>query len=119
MVYVGADTAAAGSGLVWVRRTAFTLAAEALAVAGLRRLRRRIRPAVTVPAWVNPLTAAVLGLFMTGADLPNAFPYLLAIERIADADADADADVDAARSVPIAAGHLVVAAGVLAIAVLA
>ena len=115
MVYVGADTAAAGSGLVWVRRTAFTLAAVALAVAGLRRLRPRIRPAVTVPAWVNPLTAAVLGLFMTGADLPNAFPYLLAIERIV----DVDVDVDAARSVPIAAGHLVVAAGVLAIAVLA
>ncbi|HEX8345210.1 MAG TPA: GAP family protein, partial [Actinoplanes sp.] len=64
VVFTGADTAAgaaAGSGLVWVRRTAFTVAAVALAVAGLRRLRPRIRPAVTVPRWVNPLTAAGLG----------------------------------------------------------
>jgi hypothetical protein len=88
VVYVGADTAAdaAGNGLVWVRRVAFTVAAVALAVAGLRRLRARIRPAVTVPDWINPLTAAVLGLFMTGADLPNAFPYFIAIERIVNAD---------------------------------
>ncbi len=88
LVFLGADTAAdaAGSGLVWVRRTAFTVAAVALAVAGLRRLRPRIRPAVTVPGWVNPLTAAALGLFMTGADLPNAFPYFIAIERIVNAD---------------------------------
>jgi cytochrome c biogenesis protein CcdA len=88
VVYVGADTAAdaAGSGLVWVRRTAFSVAAIALAVAGLRRLRPRIRPAVTVPRWVNPLTAAALGVLMTGADLPNAFPYFLAIERIVSAD---------------------------------
>ena len=88
MVYVGADTAAdaVGNGLVWVRRVAFTVAAVALAVAGLRRFRARIRPAVTVPGWVNPLTAAVLGLFMTGADLPNAFPYFIAIERIVNAD---------------------------------
>ncbi|MET7438783.1 GAP family protein [Streptomyces sp. NPDC005496] len=88
LVYVGADAAAdaVGDGLVWLRRTAFTVAAVALAVAGLRRLRPRIRPAVTVPSWVNPLTAAVLGLLMTGADLPNAFPYFIAIERIVNAD---------------------------------
>ena len=88
LAYIGADTAAdaVDNGLVWVRRTAFTVAAVALAVAGLRRLRPRIRPAVTVPGWVNPLTAAVLGLFMTGADLPNAFPYFIAIERIVNAD---------------------------------
>ena len=88
LVYFGADTAAdtAGNGLVWVRRAAFTVAAVALAVAGLRRLKSRIRPAVTVPGWVNPLTAAVLGFVMTGADLPNAFPYFIAIERIVNAD---------------------------------
>ncbi len=38
LVYAGADTAdAVGNGLVRVRRTAFTVAAVALAVAGLRR----------------------------------------------------------------------------------
>jgi len=86
-VYLGADTAAdaVGGGLVWVRRIAFTLAAIALLVAGLRRLRPRIRPAVTLPRWVNPSTAAALGLLMTGADLPNAFPYFIAIERLVDA----------------------------------
>ena len=164
VVYVGADTVAdaAGNGLVWVRRVAFTVAAVALAVAGLRRLRARIRPAVTVPGWVNPLTAAVLGLFMTGADLPNAFPYFIAIERIVNADVGTThallilagyalayclpclllliagitrgdrvrrrlsaiyerlgAEKKQPRSVFIAVGYLVVAAGVLTIAVLA
>ncbi|MFC7844573.1 GAP family protein [Streptomyces sp. NPDC057382] len=87
LVYFGADAAAdaAGDGLVWVRRIAFTLAAAALAAAGIRRLRPRLRPAITVPGWVNPLTAAALGLLMTGADLPNAFPYFIAIERLVDA----------------------------------
>jgi hypothetical protein len=104
VVYVGADAAAdaAAGGLVWVRRIAFTMAAVALAVAGLRRLRPRIRPAVTVPGWVNPLSAAALGLVMTGADLPNAFPYFIAVERIV------DADVGAARSLAIIAGYALV-----------
>ena len=164
LVYLGADTFAdaAGNGLVWVRRTAFTVAAVALAVAGVRRLRARIRPAVTVPRWVNPLTAGLLGLLMTGADLPNAFPYFIAIERIVDAGVGTaraslllagyalvyclpclllliagatrgdrvrrrlgtlyerlGAEKKQPRSVPIAVGYLVVAAGVLTVAVLA
>ncbi len=104
VVYVGADVAAdaAGNGLIWVRRIAFTVAAVALAVAGLRRLRARIRPAVTVPRWVNPLSAGVLGLVMTGADLPNAFPYFIAIERIV------NADVGTTRSMVIIAGYALV-----------
>jgi hypothetical protein len=104
LVYVGADTAAdaAGNGLDWVRRTAFTVAAVALAVTGLRRLRPRIRPAVTVPRWVNPLTAAALGVLMTGADLPNAFPYFIAIERIV------NADVSTARALLVIAGYALV-----------
>jgi hypothetical protein len=163
-VYLGADVAAgaAGDGLVWVRRVAFTVAAVALAVAGLRRLRARIRPAVTVPRWVNPLSAALLGVVMTGADLPNAFPYFIAIERIVDAGVGTarslaiiagyaliyclpcllllvagaargdgvrrrlgtlyerlGAEKKQPRSVPIAAGYLIAAAGVLVIAVLA
>ncbi|MEV6492704.1 GAP family protein, partial [Actinoplanes sp. NPDC051633] len=163
-VYIGADVAAdaVGNGLIWVRRIAFTVAAVGLAVAGLRRLRPRIRPAVTVPGWVNPTSAAVLGLVMTGADLPNAFPYFIAIERIVNADlgttrslviiagyaliyclpclllliagaARGDrvrrrlgslyerlgAEKKQPRSVPIAAGYLVAAAGVFTIAALA
>jgi hypothetical protein len=164
VVYIGADVAAdaVGDGLVWLRRIAFTVAAVGLAVGGLRRLRARIRPAVTVPGWVNPLSAAVLGLVMTGADLPNAFPYFIAIERIVNADVGTTrslaiiagyalvyclpclllliagatrgdrvrrrlgslyerlgAEKEQPRSVPAAAGHLVAAAGVLTIAVLA
>jgi Sap, sulfolipid-1-addressing protein len=103
-VYIGADVAAGAvcNGLIWVRRIAFTVAAVALAVAGLRRLRARIRPAVTVPGWVNPLSAGVLGLVMTGADLPNAFPYFIAIERIV------NADVGTTRSLAIIAGYALV-----------
>jgi cytochrome c biogenesis protein CcdA len=164
VVYVGADIAAdaVGDGLVWLRRIAFTVAAVGLAVAGLRRLRARIRPAVTVPGWVNPVTAALLGLIMTGADLPNAFPYFIAIERIVTADVGTTrallilagyaliyclpclllllagaargdrvrrrlgtvyerlgAEKKQPRSVPIATGYLVAAAGVLTIAALA
>ena len=100
VVYLGAD--AAGNGLIRVRRTAFTIAAVALAVAGLRRLRDRIRPAVTVPGWVNPASAAALGLLMTGADLPNAFPHFIAIERVV------DAGVGTARSLTIIAGYALV-----------
>jgi Sap, sulfolipid-1-addressing protein len=104
VVYIGADVAAdaAGNGLIWVRRIAFTAAAVALSVAGLRRLRARIRPAVTVPGWVNPVSAAVLGLVMTGADLPNAFPYFIAIERIV------NADVGTTRALVIIAGYALV-----------
>ncbi|WP_250037552.1 GAP family protein [Paractinoplanes maris] len=104
VVYAGADVAAGatGDGLLWVRRIAFTVAAVALAVAGLRRLRARVRPAVTVPRWVNPLSAAVLGLVMTGADLPNAFPYFIAVERIV------NADVGTTRSLVIIAGYALV-----------
>ncbi|MGY1751958.1 GAP family protein [Blastococcus sp. SYSU D01042] len=88
-VYVGADAAAQAlsAGLDWLRRGAFGLAAVALAVSGLRRFRDRERGAVTLPGWVGPWTAVPLGVLMTGADLPNAFPYLIAIERLVAADA--------------------------------
>ncbi|RKN38232.1 GAP family protein [Micromonospora endolithica] len=84
VVYLGAGAAAqaVGDGLVWLRRGAFAAAAFALVVAGIRRLRPRIRRAVTVPTWVNSGTSAGLGVLMTGADLPNAFPYFIAIERV-------------------------------------
>ena len=86
-VYLGADAAAGAlaAGTVWVRRIAFGLAALLLFVAALRRLRRSHRSAVVLPSWFGPWTAAPLGVLVTGADLPNAFPYVIAIERLVDA----------------------------------
>lgn len=66
----------------WVRRGALLLAALILVVSAARRLRTRTRPAVALPSWFGPWTAAPLGILVTGADLPNAFPYLVAIERL-------------------------------------
>jgi hypothetical protein len=65
-----------------VRRVALLLAAVILVVSGARRLRTRTRAAVTLPSWFGPWTAVPLGVLVTGADLPNAFPYLVAIERL-------------------------------------
>lgn len=87
-IYLGADAAAEAlsAGLTWLRRVAFGLAAVALAVSGVRRLRDRERGPVALPGWVGPWTAAPLGVLMTGADLPNAFPYFIAIERLVAAE---------------------------------
>lgn len=66
----------------WVRRGALLLAALVLFVSAARRLRSRTRAAVVLPEWFGPWTAGPLGVLATGADLPNAFPYLVAIERL-------------------------------------
>ena len=66
----------------WVRRGALLLAALVLVVSGLRRMRTRTRTAIVLPSWFGPWTAAPLGVLVTGADLPNAFPYLIAIGRL-------------------------------------
>ncbi len=81
----GAAVDGASAGLEWLRRVAFGLAALLVLRAGFRRLRTRTRPAVRLPRWISPASAAPLGVLMTGADLPNAFPYLIAIERLIDA----------------------------------
>lgn len=83
-VYAGADLAAdaVSGGLVWVRRGALGLAALLLLVAAVRRLRSQQRSAVVLPRWFGPWTAAPVGMLVTAADLPNAFPYLVAIERL-------------------------------------
>ena len=88
VIYLGADAAAAtlDDALTWLRRAAFGLAALVLLVSALRALRPRRRRAVGLPAWFNPFTAVGLGVVMTGADLPNAFPYFIAIERLVNAD---------------------------------
>ncbi|HXV91681.1 MAG TPA: GAP family protein, partial [Pseudonocardia sp.] len=104
LAYLAADAAAGAvtGGLVWVRRIAFGLAAVALLLAAVRRLRPYRRGAIALPSWVAPLTAPVLGVVVTAADLPNAFPYFVAIERL----------VSAAVPVPLAllvlAGYSVV-----------
>lgn len=87
VIFLGAGAAAdaVSEGLVWLRRAVFLFAAAALAVAGVRRLRSRQRKAIELPAWFGVWTAAPLGVLVTGADLPNAFPYFIAIERLVDA----------------------------------
>ncbi|MGY1592645.1 GAP family protein [Geodermatophilus sp. SYSU D00708] len=83
-VYAGADLAAdvVTGGLAWVRRGAFGLAALLLLIAAVRRLRPQQRSAVVLPRWFGPWTAAPVGVLVTAADLPNAFPYLIGIERL-------------------------------------
>ena len=73
-------------GLVWLRRVAFTVAAVALGVAAVKRLSDRPRRSPSLPVWFTPWTAFPLGVLVTGADLPNAFPYFIAIERLVSAD---------------------------------
>ncbi|WP_157970505.1 GAP family protein [Nakamurella deserti] len=87
-LFIGSDALgdAVSGAAAWVRRGALLLAALILAVSAVRRLRTRTRAAVLLPSWFGPWTAAPLGVVATGADLPNAFPYLLAIERLNAAD---------------------------------
>lgn len=78
---------------VWVRRGALALAALILFVSAARRLRTRTRAAVILPRWFSAWTAGPLGVLATGADLPNAFPYLVAIERLNAAQVPTDVGV--------------------------
>ena len=81
---LGADVAAGAitDAMTWLRRAALLLGAGTLAVAGVRRFHTRTRAAVVLPVWVSARTAVPLGVLVTGADLPNAFPYFLAVERL-------------------------------------
>jgi hypothetical protein len=83
-LYIGAEVAASSisGALTWLRRGAFGLAALVMFVSAAKSLRVRHRSAVGLPTWFTPVTASGLGVVMTGADLPNAFPYFIAIERI-------------------------------------
>ncbi|GAB3311296.1 hypothetical protein GCM10027451_23080 [Geodermatophilus aquaeductus] len=103
-VYTGAGAAAdaVAGGVTWVRRIALGLAAVLLVVAAVRRLRSRHRSAVTLPSWFGPWTAAPVGVLVTGADLPNAFPYVIAIERLV------SAGVPAGQGVAVLAGYALV-----------
>jgi cytochrome c biogenesis protein CcdA len=81
----GAAAGVVTGGVVWLRRIAFGVAAVVLLIAAFRRLRDRPRTGVSLPRWFSPLTALPFGVLMTGADLPNAFPYFIAIERMINA----------------------------------
>jgi hypothetical protein len=87
VLYLSAGAAAgAVDGVVAVLRfIAFGAAAVGLAVAGFRRLADRPRRPITLPPWFRPATAFPFGVVITAADLPNAFPYFIAIERLVDA----------------------------------
>jgi Sap, sulfolipid-1-addressing protein len=82
----GAAAEAVNGVVVALRLVAFGLAGFSLIVAGVRRLRDRPRKRVRLPDWFSPATAIGLGAGMTAADLPNAFPYFIAIERLLNAN---------------------------------
>lgn len=76
---------------LWLRRLLFAGLAVALVVMGLRRLKPRERKGYTLPPWVNAWSALPFGVLATVGDLPNAFPMVLAVERLIDADIPAPA----------------------------
>ncbi|MCB5274046.1 hypothetical protein BJG92_01573 [Arthrobacter sp. SO5] len=90
VIFLGANAAAdaLGEGLIWLRRGVFLIAAITLGIAGLRRFKDRERTGIDLPSWFGVWTAFPLGILVTGADLPNAFPYFIAIERMVAADID-------------------------------
>ncbi|WP_158630230.1 GAP family protein [Glycomyces terrestris] len=95
MLYFGlsfADTVLDGFTL-WLRRLLFAALALVLVVMGVRRLRPRERRGRTLPAWVNAWSALPFGVLATIGDLPNAFPLVLAVERLIDADVPAPAAI--------------------------
>nr|WP_276498414.1 GAP family protein [Agromyces luteolus] len=81
----GAAAGAVDGVVTLLRFLAFGAASVALAIAGIRRFRDRARRPIGLPAWFTPWTALPFGAVITAADLPNAFPYFIAIERMVDA----------------------------------
>ena len=78
----GAAAGAVSGVVIALRVIAFGLAGISLIRAGVRRLRDRPRRPLRLPDWFSTATAVGLGAGMTAADLPNAFPYFIAIERL-------------------------------------
>ena len=82
----GAAAGAVGGIVVALRFLAFGAGGIALMITGARRLRDRDRTRIALPAWFRPATALPFGIVVTAADLPNAFPYFIAIERMVSSD---------------------------------
>lgn len=83
-LYVGASAAETVLSDVaqWLRRATFALLALWFLYLAYKRLRDRPRKPLLLPAWFGPLTAFPIGAAATVADLPNAFPLFIAIERL-------------------------------------
>ncbi len=76
------------SGLLhWFNTLVFVGAGLWLIGHGIARLRHAQRRRIHLPDWVSPSTGWFFGGFFTAADLPNAVPYLVAIERLVDVNA--------------------------------
>ena len=82
----GAAAGAVDGIVIGLRFLAFGAAGIALIVAGVKRFRGRERKPMALPAWFTPALALPFGVLLTAADLPNAFPYFIAIERMVSAD---------------------------------
>lgn len=78
----GAAAGAVDSLMVGLRFLAFGAAGIYLIYSGIKRFRDRPRKIISLPPWFSPLTALPFGALVTGADLPNAFPYFISIERM-------------------------------------
>jgi Sap, sulfolipid-1-addressing protein len=98
----GAAAEAVNGVVVGLRFVAFGLAGISLIVTGVRRLSDRPRKQIGLPDWFSPATAIGLGAGMTAADLPNAFPYFIAIERLL------NAEVSGLTGVAVIAGYAAV-----------
>lgn len=86
-LYAGASAADAVIADVaqWLRRGTLILLALWLLHLAVKRLRDRPRKALLLPAWFGPITAFPIGAVATVADLPNAFPLFVAVERLTSA----------------------------------
>lgn len=81
----GAAAGAVDGIVIALRFLAFGAAGAGLVIVGIRRFRARPRTPIALPAWFRPATALPFGIIVTAADLPNAFPYFIAIERMVSA----------------------------------
>jgi len=78
----GAAAGAVDTIIVGLRFLAFGAAGIYLIYSGVKRFRDRARKVISLPQWFSPVTALPFGVLVTGADLPNAFPYFISIERM-------------------------------------
>lgn len=87
-ISAGAAAGAVDTIIVGLRFLAFGAAGIYLIASGSKRFRERERKAISLPAWFSARTALPFGAFLTAADLPNAFPYFITIERMVSRDVD-------------------------------